>query len=398
MSSLDLDQVLHARAAWRNTVLIPLWIFQVAVLLCLMGIFAYRLAQTFKRYQERNKMGDMPIVEVVWEATNVGFNLIALTLNIIEISRKAAERLTPLLIVFTQSIKLILAFAVLALDIIAYLQHMDGHYSTIGLSLDCGLLAANVAALIYAIRIYRRLLQYEDYHLTTSASSKAPDHRDHQGEAGSSLELGYHNQQHSSARGRIATEDELRHYYSDEPSPLSFSSHRSSSQAQRQTQMWTDQHTSHGPLLGHSPSTLKREVDRAVGVGFGWGAGGGSISSSRSDAPTIGSSEATTGGVMSRSGSVVVGAGTVPVVPVHHHEATEELLHRQRSWVTEIGVVTAAKEEVEEEADDSRDGGVVMGRVDEQGRHGLGLSFFRSEGGRGRDEGEDEEEALLPGK
>ena len=75
-----------------------------------------------------------------WEATNVGFNLVALTLNIVEISRKAAERLTPLLIVFTQSIKLILAFAVLALDIIAYLQHMDGHYSTIGLSLDCGLL------------------------------------------------------------------------------------------------------------------------------------------------------------------------------------------------------------------------------------------------------------------
>ncbi|KAL2194909.1 hypothetical protein P885DRAFT_62602 [Corynascus similis CBS 632.67] len=340
MSSLDLDQVLHARAAWRNAVLIPLWIFQVAVLLCLMGIFAYRLADTFKHYQERNKMGDMPIVEVVWEATNVGFNLIALTLNVVEISRKAAERLTPLLIVFTQSIKLIMAFAVLALDIIAYLQHMDGHYSTIGLSLDCGLLAANVAALIYAIRTYRRLLQYEDYHLTTNASSKARDYRDHQGEAGSTLELGYHNQQHSSARARTTIEGELRHNYTDEPPPLSFSSNRSLSQSrrhtqgqtQRQTQISADQPTSRGPLLGHSPSTLKREVDRAVGVGFGWGAGGGSISSSRSDAPTIGSSEATTGGVMSRSGSVVVGAGTVPVVPVDHHEATEELLHRQRSW------------------------------------------------------------------
>ena len=101
---------------------------------------------------------------------------------------------------------------------------------------------------------------------------------------------------------------------------------------------------------------------------------------------------------MSRSGSVVVGAGTVLVVPVHHHEATEELLHRQRSWVTEIGVVTADKEEVEEEADNSRDGGVVMGRVDEQGRHRLGLGFPRSEGRRRRDEGEDEEEALLPGR
>ena len=42
--------------------------------------------------------------------------------------------------VCTHIIKLTLAFAVLALDIVAYLQHMDGYYSTIGLSLDCGLL------------------------------------------------------------------------------------------------------------------------------------------------------------------------------------------------------------------------------------------------------------------
>ena len=160
MSSLDLDQVLHARAGWRKIVLVPLWVFQILVLLCLMGIFAYRLAETFDHYEEMNKMGEVPIVEVVcvprcvyhlprpvqsltprsWEATNVGFNLIALVLNILEIARYATERLTPFTMVCTHIIKLTLAFAVLALDIVAYLQHMDGYYSTIGLSLDCGLL------------------------------------------------------------------------------------------------------------------------------------------------------------------------------------------------------------------------------------------------------------------
>ncbi|EAQ83307.1 hypothetical protein CHGG_09711 [Chaetomium globosum CBS 148.51] len=139
-SSLDLDQVLYARAGWRKAILIPLWIFQVTVLLGLMGIFAYRLAETFEHYEEHDKLGEMPIVEVVWEATNVGFNLIALLLNILEIARKATERLTPFTMVCTHVIKLTLAFAVLALDIVAYLQRIDGHYSTIGLSLDCGLL------------------------------------------------------------------------------------------------------------------------------------------------------------------------------------------------------------------------------------------------------------------
>lgn len=40
----------------------------------------------------------------------------------------------------THVIKLTLAVAVLALDVVAFLQRMDGHYSTIGLALDCGLL------------------------------------------------------------------------------------------------------------------------------------------------------------------------------------------------------------------------------------------------------------------
>jgi hypothetical protein len=65
-SSLDLDQVLYARAAWRKSLLVPLWIFQVTVLRCLMGLFAYRLAETFDHYEELDRLGSMPIVEVVY--------------------------------------------------------------------------------------------------------------------------------------------------------------------------------------------------------------------------------------------------------------------------------------------------------------------------------------------
>lgn len=79
-----------------------------------------------------------------WEGTNVLFNLVALILTILEIARKATERLTPFFMVCSQVIKLTLALAVLALDIVAYLRRMDGHYSTIGLSLDCGLLCVSL--------------------------------------------------------------------------------------------------------------------------------------------------------------------------------------------------------------------------------------------------------------
>jgi hypothetical protein len=78
-----------------------------------------------------------------WEGTNVLFNLIALILTIIEVARKATERLTPFMMICSQVLKLTLAIAVLALDIVAFLQRMDGHYSTIGLALDCGLLCVS---------------------------------------------------------------------------------------------------------------------------------------------------------------------------------------------------------------------------------------------------------------
>ena len=65
VSALELDQALFARARWRLRILVPCWIFQILVLLCLMGIFAYRLAETFEHYSEQKQNGEAPLVEVV---------------------------------------------------------------------------------------------------------------------------------------------------------------------------------------------------------------------------------------------------------------------------------------------------------------------------------------------
>ncbi|KAH6847365.1 hypothetical protein B0I37DRAFT_445627 [Chaetomium sp. MPI-CAGE-AT-0009] len=286
-SSLDLDQVLYARAGWRKAILIPLWIFQVTVLLGLMGIFAYRLAETFEHYEELNKLGNMPIVEVVWEATNVGFNLIALLLTILEIARKATERLTPFMMVCSHVIKLTLAFGVLGLDIVAYLQRIDGHYSTIGLSLDCGLLAATLITFTYSIITYRRLLKYDDYDLTANAQTRGfvPGN--------DNLELGYNRYNpHSTTRGGQITgitttrTTELR--YSDSAYP---------SQTQAAFASTTTAATAHHPAPTPSPSgsVLKREVDRAIGAEFGW-----------STPPLPPQQDAA---AVNRSGSVVLGGG-----------------------------------------------------------------------------------------
>ncbi|KAH6623522.1 hypothetical protein F5144DRAFT_539750, partial [Chaetomium tenue] len=306
-SSLDLDQVLYARAGWRKAILIPLWIFQVTVLLGLMGIFAYRLAETFEHYEEHDKLGEMPIVEVVWEATNVGFNLIALLLNILEIARKATERLTPFTMVCTHVIKLTLAFAVLALDIVAYLQRIDGHYSTIGLSLDCGLLAATLITFTYSLITYRRLLKYDEYNLTANAQARGFVPGDEGLELGpnTTRNLGLNNASAGQTTGITTTRTtELR--YSDYPSQtqqlqrpgFSTTTVAASTISAASTGTFATAQATPAPSPSPSGSVLKREVDRAMGAEFGWSTppGGGH------DAAAV-----------NRAGSVVVGGGRVAV-------------------------------------------------------------------------------------
>ncbi|KAK4218437.1 hypothetical protein QBC37DRAFT_200207 [Rhypophila decipiens] len=169
--SINIDQVLCSRARWRLSFLAPFWALQVAILLCLMGVFAYRLVDTFEYYDEGKKNGQAPLVEVVWEATNVGFSTISLVLTIIEISRLATDILTPFLMLCTHIIKLVLSLAILGLDVTVYLQRTDRHYSIVALALDCGLLAAAISTFVYSVKTYRRLLKYENY-----VVSNGPNH------------------------------------------------------------------------------------------------------------------------------------------------------------------------------------------------------------------------------
>lgn len=60
------DQELFARAGWRLKWLIPTWAAQMAMLLGLLGIFTYRLAETTEHWDEMKDAGDAPRVELVY--------------------------------------------------------------------------------------------------------------------------------------------------------------------------------------------------------------------------------------------------------------------------------------------------------------------------------------------
>lgn len=57
-----------------------------------------------------------------------------------EMLRYFAETLTPWTVLFTHVVKLACATAILALDVVVYVQHSDKHYSLVGLGLDCALM------------------------------------------------------------------------------------------------------------------------------------------------------------------------------------------------------------------------------------------------------------------
>jgi hypothetical protein len=59
------DMAEFNRAGWRMGLLIPSWTAQIALLLGLMGIFSYRLAETTEHWDEMRAAGDTPRVELV---------------------------------------------------------------------------------------------------------------------------------------------------------------------------------------------------------------------------------------------------------------------------------------------------------------------------------------------
>ena len=63
------EQAQFDRARWRLVLLVPIWMVLVALLLCLMAIFAYRLAETIENYEEEDKKGELPVMLVVYVAS-----------------------------------------------------------------------------------------------------------------------------------------------------------------------------------------------------------------------------------------------------------------------------------------------------------------------------------------
>ncbi|KAI8626207.1 hypothetical protein F5Y19DRAFT_229870 [Xylariaceae sp. FL1651] len=159
------DNAHFSRARWRKRVILPCWIIQVLILLSVMGLFSWRLSRTVTAWEEEEEKGDVPVVEFVWEVANIAFSLVSLVITLVSIARFIAEVLTPLPLLFGCILNIVLSGAVLALDIVIYIQRADKNYSLIGLGLDAALILFTVIPLIYAIIIYRRLLEYDDYHL-----------------------------------------------------------------------------------------------------------------------------------------------------------------------------------------------------------------------------------------
>ncbi|KAI0439153.1 hypothetical protein F4803DRAFT_64116 [Xylaria telfairii] len=159
------DNAHFSRAGWRKRVLLPCWIIQILILLSVMGLFSYRLSHTVTTWEEEESNGGVPVVEFVWEVANIAFSLLSLAVTFIAIARFIAEALTSINVLFGCILNLVLSSVVLALDIVIYVQRRDKRYSIIGLGLDTALIVFTIIPLIYASIIYRRLLNYDDYHL-----------------------------------------------------------------------------------------------------------------------------------------------------------------------------------------------------------------------------------------
>ncbi|KAH0441929.1 hypothetical protein CcaCcLH18_01789 [Colletotrichum camelliae] len=162
---LHRQQAQFDRARWRMALLLPFWILQMMVLLAVIGLFSWRLSDTLRNWDTQvEAKGMFPTVEVVWESVNIGFSLICLFSTIYEVSKLAAETLTPWTMLFTHVLKFVCSMATLALDIVVFIQRKDSHYSVVGLGLDCFLILLILVPGIYAIQTYRRLAKYDDYH------------------------------------------------------------------------------------------------------------------------------------------------------------------------------------------------------------------------------------------
>ncbi|KAJ6441232.1 Centromere protein V [Purpureocillium lavendulum] len=290
------------RAKWRLLVLLPVWVLQLLLATAMMGLFSWRLGDTIKHYDERDGKGQTPTIEFAWEATNIAMSCIVALCTFFEIVRFVSESLTPWTMLFTHVIKLTCAAAILALDVVVYVQRSDAHYSLIGIGLDAALIITALGLAIYAVLTYRRLSAYDDYArpvnvkgygfndgLDRDFSYSSRLSVDKRGSVASSrLSIGSMGNPFtaSSYRGAAAAADD------DEPVQLhtiertpSFYSH------ERDTQF--DDYVARRSSLGNS--TLKADVERALSAELERGGGspdaviiGSGAVKTRSRGPSIG--------------------------------------------------------------------------------------------------------------
>ncbi|ORY58767.1 uncharacterized protein BCR38DRAFT_376712 [Pseudomassariella vexata] len=265
------DQAHFGRAKWRKRVLLPCWIIQVALLLSLMGIFSYRLSNTISGFEAEKVRGAVPMVEFVWECFNIGFALISFIINLIQISKFIAEALTPFAMMFGNIISLVLSLAVLALDVVVYIQRADRHYSIVALAMDCALLLFTIIPTIYGAIVYRRLLKYDDYHLPHnvkhfgfSAEAETANNPSRPSlSASPAVPYDPTNSASSRPRGPSFTFRRTSSNASVSPQPRPTDERRASYGHKRDTQF--DEY-----VARRSSIILQEGVERALGAEFGW--------------------------------------------------------------------------------------------------------------------------------
>ncbi|KAK2034299.1 hypothetical protein LX32DRAFT_721277 [Colletotrichum zoysiae] len=340
---LHRQQAQFDRARWRMAILVPLWILQLLVLLVDIGLFSWRLSDTLKNWQtEEQTKGIFPLVEVVWESVNIGFSLICLISTVYEVSRLAAETLTPWTMVFTHVLKIVCSLATLALDIVVFLQRKDSHYSVVGLVLDCFLLVLIAIPGIYSIQTYRRLIKFDDYHYPVN--HKPYGFNDLEGEAAYNGRL--------SIGGLSLGDRSLRRISTSSVKTIA------GLQSQEQMQQTTQQQRPDPNPVQRTPLQYNNErdtqfdrylVERAMTREFGWVGSPGSDNLSRSDS--------------------YVGSGSVANPKV----VTRESVDRAPSWGSSH-VLVAVPEMDEDDVHDRGDREALLGHTRRGSQESIGPS------------------------
>lgn len=324
-----------------------------------------------------------------WECVNIGFSATSLLLTAYEIFRYVAERLTPFGMLFVHVLKLTCSLAILALDIVVYTQHSEGHWSLAALATDAVLVALNIAGFVLALVGFRRVRSgYGDleYHHPANIKaygydnrrSSATDETQYLGAAASPPGMA----RGGSASSRISLQSLRRqspegYEASRQPSlgrqagdgkatsvsPAGRSRASSSAGAKRESTYNHQRDTAFDDYLAARQSvSLRDSVERAMGAEFGWvdpqhqqqpqqhsGRPGGGLSRQESSGSMAVSPIEPSEG-LDRRDSLVLGGGMVARGPVGGDASAHAIGARTPSWEVLVSVP-------EEEDKEGRTGG-----------------------------------------